>query len=136
MIYVVQCSGSGFCKVGHSANMPGVMKRISTLQTGNPYKLFLLGTADGGFKKESEIHKQHMMKRVRHNGEWFRLSQNDVDEILGGHHKMIAPVQISQRQMRVMQADLEDEKGKRQANLSCILFHVENLISVVESLRK
>jgi hypothetical protein len=136
MIYVVQCSGSGFCKVGHSSTMAGVMRRISALQTGNPSELFLLGTADGGFERESEIHRQHMMKRVRHNGEWFRLSQDDVDEILGGHRKMISSVKISERQMREIQADFDNEKGKRQANLSTVLFHLENLVDVVERLKE
>ena len=136
MIYVVQCSGTGFCKIGHSANMPGVFRRIKALQTGNPHEIFLLGTAEGGFKVESKIHRQHTAKRVRHNGEWFRLSQDDVDEILGGHHKMAVPVQISRKQLMDSQADLENEKGKRQSAVSLVLFHLENLTGIVEKMRE
>lgn len=83
MIYVVQCSGSGFCKVGFTANKTTLNSRISSLQTGNPNRIVLIGTTDGGMAKEGNIHTQLQRKHKHVRGEWFSLDANDVQKILG-----------------------------------------------------
>lgn len=64
--YVYFIGGGPFIKIGWSASMED---RIAALQTGNPYKLEILGTCVGSMETEREFHEQ--FKEHRAEGEWF-----------------------------------------------------------------
>ena len=73
-------------KIGFSQD---VTRRVSQLQTGNSYKLSVMGriNTDGGEKEdraiEKSLHKLHRHKCVR--GEWFKLHPEDVINALKAH---------------------------------------------------
>ena len=64
--YVYAISDGVHIKIG-VAQCPH--NRLKQLATGNPNKLTILGTFDGGYELESELHKR--FTKVRDNGEWF-----------------------------------------------------------------
>lgn len=66
MIYFIE-SESGHIKIGHTD--VDVKERLKAIQTCCPFKLKLLKTIDGNYKKEKEIHK--LFKYCRFRGEWF-----------------------------------------------------------------
>lgn len=76
VIYLAKCQD--FYKIGHTTSDP--MQRLSTLQTGNPFRVELVGTIPGTIGQERGLH--HKFARKRERGEWFRLSQEDIDSIL------------------------------------------------------
>jgi len=55
MIYLIKCYKNNTCKIGYTENNP--LKRLATLQTGNPYQLELIITIEGeqSFKKELHL---------------------------------------------------------------------------------
>lgn len=67
MIYAIHAEGTEFVKIG-IAN--GVSGRLSTLQTGCPFKLVLLGHADWPDSHETRIHR--FLGQYHERGEWFR----------------------------------------------------------------
>lgn len=66
--YLIGIEGLPFTKIGRTKG--DAKARLSGLQTGQPLKLFLLGTWDGDY--ESELHAHFGVQRVR--GEWFDLT--------------------------------------------------------------
>ena len=70
MIYFIRSGSKGPIKIGFTSN--SVEERMSDLQVGNPFKLYLVGCISGGIDKEAELHQ--MFKDDRINGEWFRSS--------------------------------------------------------------
>ena len=68
MIYFIRCNE--FVKIGRGA-MPE--ERMNTLQTGNPYKIELLGAFDGLDAEERRIHDAFV--QFHHHGEWYYLSE-------------------------------------------------------------
>lgn len=81
-IYIARCGR--FHKIGHSVT-PG--KRIASLQTGSPEPIILVGTIPGSRDDEQEWHRQFRSKRV--HGEWFDLSEEEVQIILSKSRKEI-----------------------------------------------
>lgn len=67
MIYFVECGG--LVKIGKATD---VRARLSSMQTGNPEPMTLLGEVPGGRADESDLHQRFRSFRVR--GEWFRYS--------------------------------------------------------------
>ena len=67
----------GYYKIGFS-NDP--LKRLAELQVGNPSSIELVGTIPGTFLEERRLHTLFKGKRIR--GEWFALSDEDVQSIL------------------------------------------------------
>jgi hypothetical protein len=67
MIYFIKCHG--YVKIGRGA-MPE--ERLRALQTGNPYKIHLMGAFDGSDAEEHRIHDA--FKQFHHHGEWYYLS--------------------------------------------------------------
>lgn len=55
-----------FLKIGIASN---VSKRLSSLQTGQPDKMELLGTIPGGRDVEQKLHARFVS--LHHRGEWF-----------------------------------------------------------------
>jgi len=70
IVYFIQSGKDGPIKIGITRF--SVSDRIATMQTGNPYKLRLIGVIKGNLEKESEIQRRFRKDRIR--GEWFRPS--------------------------------------------------------------
>lgn len=66
MIYFIQQGNDGPIKIGHTTN---VIRRLKSLQIGNPNWLQVLATAHGGHPLESELHAR--FQHLRLIGEWF-----------------------------------------------------------------
>jgi hypothetical protein len=77
-VYFIQAENSdGFIKIGFAKNP---IKRLLLFQTGNPYKLKLLGVISGVTEHyELELHVRFQRFRVR--GEWFRPDSELLDFI-------------------------------------------------------
>jgi hypothetical protein len=75
-VYVVQCGE--FHKIGYSG-FPH--QRVKSIQTDNPLPVTLIGVIRGSPSTEAEWHKLFSGQRIR--GEWFRLTDDDVNRILG-----------------------------------------------------
>lgn len=72
MVYFVAADGlPQFVKIGWAGD---VAKRLSELQTGNPFRLRILGTVYGGRDVEVHYHHEFASYRVRPGGEWFHLT--------------------------------------------------------------
>ena len=69
MIYLIKCDTTNSCKIGYSDNP---LKRLGTLQTGNPYPLELISTIEGDLLKEKELHQR--FSHLKLQGEWFDYS--------------------------------------------------------------
>ncbi len=80
MIYFVQAEGVGNIKIGFTDSVDA-SDRLSTLQTGSPVPLRLLGTIPGTMDDEKDLHRRFASARVV--GEWFK----PVSELLA----LIAP---------------------------------------------
>jgi hypothetical protein len=74
--YVYFVAGGPFIKIGWSFL---IKTRVASLQTGNPYKLELLGAIPGSIDTERELHE--MFKKYRAEGEWFEDCQEIRDFI-------------------------------------------------------
>jgi len=82
-VYFIRSGKKGAIKIGKSNNPE---KRVKELQTGNPYKLYLIAfihceTEEGAIKLERKIHR--LFKKRRMIGEWFHphINLKDVTEI-------------------------------------------------------
>jgi len=72
-VYVIKCND--FYKIGRTNN---VQKRLSGMQTGNPYELELILSikTNSPFTLETSLHTKFKDKLIR--GEWFKLSDKDL----------------------------------------------------------
>lgn len=66
-VYFARAGEDGPVKIGHAKD---VRSRLSSMQTGCPIPLTLLGVLPGGREREAEFHARFAALRVR--GEWFR----------------------------------------------------------------
>lgn len=66
-VYFVEAVGLDLIKIGHSIDL---MKRLVSLLTSSPARLFVIGSIPGGRQKEREIHVA--LHAHRSHGEWFR----------------------------------------------------------------
>ena len=78
-VYIIEAVNMGFYKIGMTVNFIQREKNLVLL----PFdiKLFHKIESNDYIKLERELHKKYADKRV--NGEWFRLSQEDLEEIRG-----------------------------------------------------
>lgn len=77
-IYLVK-NNSGLYKIGVSKNPEQRIRNIST-QTGQKIEtIHISDLMDNGNNVESRIH--HLYSDKRHLGEWFTLTNNDIDNI-------------------------------------------------------
>lgn len=65
MIYFVGCEA--FVKIGFTAS--DLRGRLSAMQTGNPFELWLMHLIDGTEDEEGQLHEA--FARWSHRGEWF-----------------------------------------------------------------
>lgn len=75
-VYLIFDSGSTFFKIGFTRRDP--IFRIKEMSTGNP-NLSLVGFWRSQFYRELDLHEKFSAKRQC--GEWFSLSNHDVDEV-------------------------------------------------------
>ena len=78
-VYLMREDAFGLCKIG-IANNP--MARLSSLQVSCPQNITLLGflRIENARMYEAELHARYHDKHYR--GEWFRLLDGDIDELL------------------------------------------------------
>lgn len=74
MIYFIK--SESYVKVGYTSN---IKNRYKKYVTENPNKVELLGSINGGFTIEKEIHKK--LKEYHHRGEWF-VYNNTVSALI------------------------------------------------------
>lgn len=74
-VYLLRGAG-GFYKIGWTANLP---TRVSDLQVGSPTELKIVVTGEGTRALEAALHRQFQHRH--HRGEWFALSDEDVEEV-------------------------------------------------------
>ncbi len=71
MIYFIQQGNHlGPVKIGYSRTAPGVLSRLSSLQTASPTQLTLIAVITGSEAREAEIHDSFRKFHIR--GEWYR----------------------------------------------------------------
>lgn len=75
-VYLVKAIGQDAYKIGASKNLTG---RMRYFHTNLPFKVYLVHVIETPDPKrlERELHKLFAGKRI--NGEWFRLSEADID---------------------------------------------------------
>ena len=87
-VYFIQCGEHGPVKIGKAKN---VERRLKTMQTGNPKKLYIrvvlnCGSDLAAYEMESNLHRR--FKKFRKYGEWFgqvvlrKLKEGSTDEIM------------------------------------------------------
>jgi hypothetical protein len=84
IVYVLQAEWGGPVKIGTSRR-DRLDQRIREVQTGNPSRLILLRTLDGGHDREAELHRAFACWRL--HGEWF-IPSDDLCEALGIEHEL------------------------------------------------
>lgn len=72
-VYLLQCGAQ--YKIGFS-NKP--RKRLKQLRTGSPYPVFLIHSIKTEFYQMVEKQLHHKFREKRGEGEWFRLTDEDV----------------------------------------------------------
>jgi len=75
LTYVIEQVGTGFCKIGKTAN---VTRRLRNLQGAQPQELRLWMLFE--YDIETDLHWRFKEKRAR--GEWFRLDDDDKKYLL------------------------------------------------------
>lgn len=87
LIYVIRQRNTSYFKIGwtekknNSTDKQAVENRISSLQTGNPEPLDIIGFFKAsGTKTEKTLHK--IFESKRRTGEWFLLTDSDWQNIL------------------------------------------------------
>lgn len=76
-IYLVKCNE--FYKIGHAYD---VIARFNNIKGANPYFVELIASKefDDVKKMEEQLHEQYKNKKIKN--EWFKLSIEDVIEII------------------------------------------------------
>lgn len=82
-VYLIKESFRGLVKIGIATNL---RSRLSALQTSCPQELDIIGYIDAKKPRvlERELHKRYA--HLHHRGEWFSLSNDDIDTILNYHN--------------------------------------------------
>lgn len=85
--YIYFAQAGEFIKIGIAYN---VAERLRQLQIHSPEDVTLLGTINGDYGVEQEIHKR--LASARHRGEWFRITPLVLREI--GRLRRESPSQL------------------------------------------
>ena len=91
-VYLIESIDAGTCKIGITKNDPN--KRLKQLSTGNDSPLILVSTfkTDNYRKLESWLHRKYSDKRL--NGEWFMLSEEDINSFTATCHSINETITI------------------------------------------
>ena len=82
-IYIITDADRQAFKIGYTSN-PDVRRRLSSLQTGNPRKLLIVGSNPAGSRShESEVHRQLADHRTDGGSEWFDATSMVVGKLVG-----------------------------------------------------
>lgn len=95
MIYLIQNTVTGLCKVGYSKRPKS---RLSQLQTSCADTLALLEVIEGGIPEEQELHRLFAADRVR--GEWFTFSAALLAVFEAGAVEMPEESKLDKREAR------------------------------------
>jgi len=66
LVYFLQCAETKKIKIGHAGD---VSARTKEIQRFSPTELRVIALANGGFRREQELHKR--FAAIRSHGEWF-----------------------------------------------------------------
>lgn len=109
-VYVIGPVGGPF-KIGTSFD---VQRRLSALQTGSPLDLEVVIEIPGNHGLETALHDKFKNKRIR--GEWFKLNNEDLQEIL-----LMTPQESERIELpTVVLWPLEDYPGNSQLGSWCV----------------
>lgn len=73
MLYCIGNRAQGVCKIGYTADHTAI-KRLKSLQTGNPFPLVILGRhIEGEYTDEIGLHNKFRGEKLM--GEWFKITQ-------------------------------------------------------------
>lgn len=74
MIYFVAYKGitKSPIKIGYTEDYTRLKTRVASMQTGSPWEIEVLGTMEGGYALERDLHRLFADWRIR--GEWFQHS--------------------------------------------------------------
>lgn len=75
-IYLIQGAETGYTKIGITKD---IQRRLKTLQISSPEHLQVAHSFPGTAAEERSLHRSYQDKRL--HGEWFSLSQNDIQAI-------------------------------------------------------
>jgi len=76
-VYVVKCAATGLCKIGVSR---GIANRLASIETSSATRLTLFTVIDGNWALEQKLHERY--GAFREHGEWFRLANEQLREIV------------------------------------------------------
>lgn len=77
-VYVMRNSYGNY-KIGFSGRL---QKRLAEAQTFNDLEVKLLACGPGGEAMEKYYHKKYESKRTRPKGEWFKLNESEITDLL------------------------------------------------------
>jgi len=81
-VYILRSETTGHHKIGFTAGS-APYGRIASLQTGSPERLIPVGHFRAASQKTEAVVQRHLAaKRLRPDGEWFTLSQDDLSNLL------------------------------------------------------
>ena len=75
MIYAIRAVGTKYIKFGYTSNRTGAEKRMSELQTGNPFQLEIVAYGPGDHDEEAHIHWRLEQVGAHVRGEWFEMCE-------------------------------------------------------------
>lgn len=89
ILYVIRMGKTTWHKIGYADNLKA---RLSGLQTGNPTKLTVVIARKIHSPKtiESQLHQKYYRKRGP--GEWFKLTDKDIEDIREKLSKTRGPI--------------------------------------------
>lgn len=105
MIYFIR-SNHQYIKIGTAVD---VSSRRKSLQTGSPVKLKVKAVLPGSYETERGLHE--MFSHIRHNGEWFRYT-DEMKWFLRAIQENPSETNIRTLQIQSLQMRLKD-KAKR-----------------------
>lgn len=76
-LYVMECEG--YHKIGIANDHK---YRVKELQTGNPFKITLLGCIPCYDAVKEEFYLQQRLRAYKHRSEWFKLPETEVAYLL------------------------------------------------------
>ena len=119
LVYLIR--GGPYHKIGRTTNLK---QRIKTLQTGHPYRVTVVHTwaVENAVEVEGCLHRQYASAKI--HGDWFNLSQADIQTLLAitdwPSLKPPHPLLQWRERYEVQQKDLAKACEMSQATLSKI----------------
>lgn len=78
-VYLLKIQENGIYKIGVSKN---VEKRVKQLQTGNTEQIYLVNKFHSNYPYKIESYLHNIYKSNTISGEWFYLSDDDVNSFI------------------------------------------------------